>query len=145
MSERRKRKVIIRLGARAAEDPEAILKAVNNALDPDVVELDLRDAANESPMDESPRSVADEPLETEARQRAAAHLEKQAVEKDAEAISKGQTSNTRSPDKPAEIVAKRSALAAWVKEKGAKGVKIGAKVVPAVEKLAELAGKYWPW
>lgn len=144
MSERRKRKVIIKFGPRAAEDPEAILKAVMEVLDPAVVRLEIPDAPNEAPADESPRSVANEPLETQARQRAAAHLEKQAVEKDAVAVSRGRAPNTRSPDKPEEIVAKRNALAAWVREKGAKGVKIAAKVVPALEKLVELVTKHWP-
>ena len=133
---KKKRTVRIVIEAPDATDPRAIIEAVESAFHAATGQAPKREPDDSDAKSvEEPRLVADEPLETEVRQKVGKHLDarnKQIEAKQRSTEKAGddaEDSARRTPDPPEQIVEKRKRISDWVKRAGAAGYKLTIKVV----------------
>ena len=129
------RTVRIVIEARDATDPKAIIEAVESAFHAATGQAPKREADDsDTQAVEETRLVADEPLETEVRQKVGKHLDGrnqqiEAKRKSAKQGDDGVDNTPRKPESPEQIVEKRKGIREWVKLAGAAGYRVTIKVL----------------
>jgi hypothetical protein len=126
-----KRRVVVRITARDKNDPASILNAVRNALSGHGIMLDVRTTGDEPPPESpfplthpSAEVVADEPLETAARELAQTVLDAEAAKADKEKA----TAERDSDRLREEVLAARRGTRAYIAFWFGQGVRITVEI-----------------
>ena len=124
-----RRKVTIVFEGRDPNDPARLLKAVADELRPREVEIRVKSQA----PDNDPPTLANEPLETQAREHA-----EQVLDRRDRQIRSGQEAATTSADPAADLTKRRSRVRAMLGRLVAGGWRITLKVLPVAERVARI-------